>query len=253
MVNEAELIRAILESPDEDAPRLAYADACQDKSRADFIRVQLKRRAILGDIGNPRSLRYERISAELSDQYGAEWAKDIAPLVQAYSFWAGFIEEVSVSCDQFLKIAPDLFSRAPIRHLNLTSMNGRASEFSSPYLARIRSLVLDNCKLGNAEIEILSKSSLLADLRWLSLARNQIEFSGFQSMAKSTRLKSLKYVNFFGNLADPSEELSTDQGVILSARLSPDGKRLEKEFGYIRWLHCEDETVANFPPSRYSI
>jgi hypothetical protein len=45
---------------------------------------------------------------------------------------------------------------------------------------------------------------------------------------------------------DPCEQLGWDSGVVISAWLPPAGEELEKEYGYLPWLHAPNGPVNRF-------
>lgn len=258
MATEPELRRAVLESPDDDAPRHAYAGWCDSRAspppdpRGEFIRLQLDIKKIEAEGKYQAPVRLHRISSELSAPHSKSWAGVVATVTPRYGFVAGFVEQVTLTADEFLKHGGAMLAAEPVRHLDISSLGTRAQDFfSTPLLGGIRSLVLDRCAAGNNGAALLAASPYVNQIRWLSLAFNGIDLVGVRSLARSTSLKSLKYANFFGNPCDPAEVHSADQGVILRSTLPPDGKLLESEFGPIPWLHRDAETLADSTPNRY--
>src|SRR4051812_45771075 len=74
-------IDAILEAPDDDAPRLVFADWLDEyggdaeRARAEFIRLQCE--AAKRPAGDPRRADLERREDELLVAHGAEWARGL--------------------------------------------------------------------------------------------------------------------------------------------------------------------------------
>src|SRR5262245_51138826 len=109
---------AIVAAPEDDAPRLVYADWLEengDSDRAEFIRLQcdLARRARF-DIARRPLVDRER---QLLQLHRAEWAKPVASLVRDYHFRRGFVEGVSIGVRKFLTDGEELFAAAPIQHV----------------------------------------------------------------------------------------------------------------------------------------
>src|ERR1700704_6389023 len=98
MAEQDELLQAVLDNPDDDAPRLAYADWCErqsdepTKARAEFIQAQMLADHL--DEGRdpfvPALLREQEQT--LRSVHQAVWAEAIAPLVDDYAFNRGFVE-----------------------------------------------------------------------------------------------------------------------------------------------------------------
>src|SRR5690349_3929389 len=123
--------QAILETPEDDVPRLVYADWLEengDPARAEFIRVgcQLVR---LAEHDRGRAPLEDREHVLLAE-HGAEW-RAVVPLAlpdKNVAFRRGFVERVDLTAEQFLKHADALFRLAPVRTLRLRQAAGRLGE-----------------------------------------------------------------------------------------------------------------------------
>src|SRR5262245_36580943 len=120
------LFRAILDNPDDDSLRLVHADFLEEHGepeRAEFIRVQIELSRL--PAGDPRrgplAAREERLLAEHGESWMGKlgervpvWDFDPAfkaapprgrvsrPLVDAWRFRRGFVEEVTIDTPVFL-------------------------------------------------------------------------------------------------------------------------------------------------------
>jgi uncharacterized protein (TIGR02996 family) len=119
------LLKALCENPDEDTPRLVYADWLQehgDETRAEFIRAQVRHGELLrnADPGAEDSARQARA---LWLQFGAKWRADLPQLKGVRwhdAFFRGFVERVVVPSDAVLVAhAQTVFDLVPIRHLEI--------------------------------------------------------------------------------------------------------------------------------------
>ena len=131
------LLRAVVERPADDAPRLVYADWLDDHGDpawAEFIRLQV---AAAGEpCLNPEALRGGRCddpgcrgcrqfrdrAAELGSTPGfaaGAWG-DWEPPIAGVWYERGFIEEVSVVAERFVEAAGRLFAVQPIRGVRLS-------------------------------------------------------------------------------------------------------------------------------------
>lgn len=126
-------LRAICASPEDDAVRLVYADWLEehgDALRAEFIRLQC--RLDSEDPFAPGRRALLRREWQLLRQHGERWIREdgLADLVfSPGSLWhyppktrfrRGFIDRAWFrSPDDFLRVAPDLFARAPITGIAL--------------------------------------------------------------------------------------------------------------------------------------
>src|SRR4051812_38900686 len=153
---EETLRRAVVENPNDDAPRRAYATwmLAQDNEHAkdigEYIEAQLQVAAAYQ--ANPRAdvSAIYRVYGGRGDfrKWPAKNSYDLdlllsEGLIGAPKFYRGFVERISVRAYRFLEIADELFSLAPIRHLSLIGIPQVIDALAvSPHLARMRSLVL---------------------------------------------------------------------------------------------------------------
>ncbi|CAN5236152.1 hypothetical protein BH10ACI1_BH10ACI1_31300 [soil metagenome] len=257
---ENELLKAILDDPNNDVPRLRYADWCEQqsdeatKARGQFIKMQI---SLVNDFD---SMSYgdwfdaSYLEENLRNNYSSIWAGSLVTLVDEYTFDRGFIALVTLSAAGFLERAEQLFTLAPIRHLKLTGVLPFADElFASPYLSNIVSIDIERCNLEDSHLKTLAESPELENLKWLSVAENNIGFEGADALAASALSKQLVYVNFFGNPVDPGGKYSTDNEFIMDSWLPEAGEQLEAKHGYLQWLHRDADTVYKLIPNRFRL
>src|SRR5262245_55153491 len=119
MTEEGALLQAILDAPDEDVPRLVYADwleergAAQSSARAEFIRVQLALEQLPEDDERRTEVR-ARAQALLAEHEQA-WVGPLRQWVRGWEFRRGLVERVEIDASVFLARADELFRLAPIR------------------------------------------------------------------------------------------------------------------------------------------
>jgi hypothetical protein len=245
----AALLQAVVDAPTEDAPRAAYARAVAaiDPERAELIDIQLElARADRAHTGPPPGMSNRQVV--LLRAHGARWAADVRPLVDEWRFLRGFVEDVKLDAARFLTVAPELYRRAPVLHLDLTGVKPVAAElFRSPRLARIQSLGLLHNGLGDAEVAALAASSHLANLRWLDLSNNQIGAAGLEALAASRNLPRLGYLGFATNaVPDPTPQHADEYDAT-----SPAGEELQRKYGPRAWLDAR--TRWRWPPPRDAV
>jgi len=88
-----ELLAAIYAQPDDDAPRLVYADALQERGdpRGELIALQIR---LATEAGEPAMRVRER---ELLREHGDAWLGALAPIVVApFAFERGFLAMVTI-------------------------------------------------------------------------------------------------------------------------------------------------------------
>ncbi len=249
-----QLLTAILQQPEDDAPRLAYADAIAsaDNVRCAFIRYQIQLSHCEPD--DPDRVMLYTESEELLRKKEASWVGDVGSLVEDFTFNRGFIERVSVSAESFLQHADTIFSSNPILHLDITRTEQSLEEFlASPHLRKIVSISFDHCGIETDEIRMLMGAENLQQIRWLSLSGNNIRYAGAALLARSKDFSRLRYANFEDNPVDLAERYEVDQGVILESWLPEDAERLEQEYGPQSWLRSGAETTRELPPNRFRL
>jgi uncharacterized protein (TIGR02996 family) len=131
MMQEQALLQAVIENPQDDAIRLAYAAwlEIQGDPRAEFIRVQIELAspAMAFDANNaelPEILHRKALRArqeELLALHGKAWLGSLPELGWTYS--RGFVESATVTGEevarQFLAQADTVFRQFPLRSLTL--------------------------------------------------------------------------------------------------------------------------------------
>jgi uncharacterized protein (TIGR02996 family) len=145
MTYDAEaLLGAILAAPDDDAPRLVFADWLEehgDPARAAFIRAQVElARLPANDRRRPQLVQIER---SLWTKYRAEWKAWLPHWAEVASFRRGFVERIRCDAANYIAGADEVRLRTPLTGLRLDG----PAEIAGPLFAKrvlegIRSLTL---------------------------------------------------------------------------------------------------------------
>jgi uncharacterized protein (TIGR02996 family) len=202
----AAFLAAITAAPDDDLPRLVYADFLDesgDGERAEFIRTQIER-AKLHPTDPRRAALLDRERA-LLQQHRDRWG--LAEFRgQSQVFHRGFVEEVNVAAE-WLVAHPDSLPASPlVRHLRAVS----ASQFTDrlarvPGLARLHTLDLTNTTFGQpAQVRNFFAVARLDSLRSLALRNcNFWEGDELAALADTPVARRLRELDLSGNrLAD---------------------------------------------------
>lgn len=258
MAENDELLQAVLDQPEEDGPRLAYAAHCDEHGdpRGAFIRAQcqltaMRRRQHLDD---DLFVPAHELEKQLLTKHGKEWSSSVQRLVTAALFYRGFVELVVLDARKFLRLAPELYRRTPVLHLFLANAAPVIDElFASPHLGRILSLNLEKSRIGDKGAKALAASPHLHKLRWLNLNDNEIGQEGIEAICASQHLPMLKYLAFKRNrVPDPTSKpgaIDGQFGQILEWDIPPQGRELMKRFGPKPWLQYETKESYFWPPS----
>lgn len=142
-MNEREaLLRAIYENPDDDTPRLVFADWLQengDEARAEFIRVQveLPRHTPHTIPWHKCNARARKLLAVYEDQWRGEVPNDIS--WHYPEFRRGFLERLVISdFAAFEQQATRIFAATPLRELLIRHEWNLAALSRIPHLNRLR-------------------------------------------------------------------------------------------------------------------
>ena len=190
----------ILEHPQEDAPRLRYADWLEEQGNClgELIRVQCRlARMPVNHLG---ILELEAREQKLLAEHGQEWAGDLADMVGWWTFRRGFVEEISLSVDKFLAGACSLYQRAPIQEVHVSDLSEQTEALAAcPYLQRVTYLDLSNNLMRDHGLKQLAKSPHLAHVRGLNLSSCGIGDGGLMALAASPHLGDLHEVYLSDN------------------------------------------------------
>jgi uncharacterized protein (TIGR02996 family) len=188
MTDGEALFAAILAEPDEDTPRLVYADWLDENDwpeRAEFVRVQVEQTHSPTDALRAR----ERT---LLARHEEEWLAPLRAPGQPLDggagsrFRRGFVEVVWMSARSFIDKAAGLFAQAPVRELRVTlaTPDDFRRLMSTPRLTRLRGLDLSDRRLGDVVVSELLRSQFSTSLRELRLRGCAITDHGARMLAE---------------------------------------------------------------------
>lgn len=187
----------IIAHPEEDLPRLVYADWLDEQGdpRGEFIRIQ----CLLAKLPFDDDRRWALQTREtlLKRQYGKGWANPIRHLVKDWQFHRGFVEGITIRAVDFLEHAATLFQSAPICRVRLLEPESQLSAIAaSPWLDRITGLDLSHTNFDWNDFADLAYSPSIIQLRELnvrdtSLCNNQ----GSRMLAECEFFRNLTALN----------------------------------------------------------
>ena len=227
------LLREILQHPDDDAPRLVYADWLQehgDAAHGELIHVQ----CALEHATGPERVGLAARARELVKRNSARWTAPLrkAKLGSSWKFRRGFLDGGTISATRFVKIAEEMFELAPtLRSFRFPeASNELVALVESPYFARVveadlhtmcscgnckidrelpelfasphamnlRVLRLADCRITDDNAKRLAASEVLTRLTVLDLAKNRITGTGAQVLANAP-FTGLRELSLRGN------------------------------------------------------
>jgi uncharacterized protein (TIGR02996 family) len=197
---------AIREAPDDDAPRLIFADWLDDHGDADraaFIRAQVRLAPL-----PPQGLARLDLEDEADDllRKHPEWAGRLPELAQAWEFRRGFVEAVTLHSGDFLCYASSLTADFPLREVCFLHAGEQVGALAqSPHLAGVESLAFRVLPHVTAErlrpdhLRGLFASPHLGRLTALDLSACGVEWPHVQALLESPLLARLKRLNLGSN------------------------------------------------------
>ena len=222
MTHDEAFIQAIREAPHEDAPRLIYADWLEEHGQADraeFIRVQ-GRLARMPDAVEQATwtaraeelLRrhweewvglLREIVGPWRDRYGESWLGEAYHPDALRRFVRGFVGELALDAERFLRHVRDVNRLMPLHTLSLWRAGHCAAALANtPELRGLVKLAFADyydAPLTARDATALASSPYLGGLSLLFLARNSLGDEGVEALARAPWLISLTYLDLSDN------------------------------------------------------
>jgi uncharacterized protein (TIGR02996 family) len=195
-MNERDLLSDVLESPADDAPRLAYAAWLKKNGhaeRAEFIRVQCKRAQL--DEDDPAQAGLAKKENALLKKHGERWKADLPEWGRTGAiFRRGFVARVAIPLDTFVRQGAELVRVTPLETLELGSQDFEGESVRAlaqcPHAARLTELNFWFTDINDEGVEALAASPYLTRLRILRLAPD-VSPRGIKALAASPQLTGL--------------------------------------------------------------
>lgn len=139
----ASLLADVLRKPDDDEPRLVYADwlTAQGDPRGELITIQCEIAAAPGDEREQALVDRERV---LLEQHGKAFGRDVSQVASLWEFRRGFVAEMTSTTSSFVNQGAALLEREPVEKLVVykPSGSGLAALGGAAHLAKLRSITL---------------------------------------------------------------------------------------------------------------
>ncbi len=208
-------MREILDHPDDDAPRIVYADWLEQHvgdpeslARADLIHAQCE----LEHAGPAdRPALHARIKTVLK-AYRRKWTEGLtrAMIRGSWRFRRGFLDGGTMAATRFVAVAETLFDHAPMLRSMVfpEASNELVALARCSYLARLVTVDLDElCRCGRCKIERelpdLFASPHVAGIRDLILSNDRMDSDNAIKLAESPHLRGLLSLDLSDNRIDP--------------------------------------------------
>lgn len=215
--DQARLLKAVQANPDEDTPRLMYADwldEYDDPARAEFVRLQCRyaERAAREPVPatDPDHQRLFQLSGQLSERWLAEMP--VIRGVKWAGFWRGFPGVSVASPTTLVRSAAKIWDAAPVEMAAITDLNvaGAKALATSDVFRRLRVLSLERYYIrqdGDGPLRALFHAPRAAALKRLILPRT-LGDAGITVIAQSPHLSGLEWLDIgSGCLTDATADV----------------------------------------------
>jgi uncharacterized protein (TIGR02996 family) len=198
-------IQDIKDHPDDDVPRLIFADWLEEHGdpRGEFLRVQVQRARLRPN--HPQQGALRRRELELLREHAVSWLEPWLDLVIRWEFERGLIS-LSARAERFLSNEAAALATAEncawLTTLSLQELTARHVPrlVASPFLPPLVTLDLSGNRLGPQGARALAESPQVAQLRTLRLRGNRLGVEGVRSLANSPHLARLTNLDLTANL-----------------------------------------------------
>ncbi|MBL8794221.1 MAG: TIGR02996 domain-containing protein [Planctomycetia bacterium] len=206
MYGAADFMPAILADPDDDVPRLIYADWLEDRGDpyGAFIRVQCE----LADRNTPflRREELEQQERALLAAHGAAWAAPLHGWVNHWKYRRGFPDELLLTAKAFVAHAHTVAQVAPASSLRLLFAGPHLRRvLECPALRAVRRLDLSDNYLGVEGARALAEAQHLTALRELDLGLTGMDAAAVEILAQSLILSRVTWLRLAGRAGAPRD------------------------------------------------
>jgi uncharacterized protein (TIGR02996 family) len=210
MSDETALLRAIAAYPDEDTPRLAYADWLDERGhhpRAAFIRGQIELALLKDDSPHRRELAFR--CRQLLDEHEKEWIDPPELAVYDYGWSRGFVETFTTTPSDLDLRDAELFDTHPFRRMWLTHLSGKIdAAWRIPRDNHLTALDLIGNGLNVRQLKKLAGLPHFKNLREVGLMFNGLRDSAVKVLCGEPFFQRLELIRLGAN---PFTEHGRDQ------------------------------------------
>lgn len=207
MTHEA-FLEAILDSPEDDAPRLVFADWLEDHGqpeRAELIRLQCR---LTDDLPAAERAGLTARQDELIERHRRAWLGPVAEQAYEVTFQRGVacprLQPIKLLSRKLQPAWAEWFARGLVLELHLAGSTRKRDELLAlPQLGRIYRLVLDDPQQGDEEVEQLARCPQLSRLTSLALRGStgtayvrRFSKAAVQALSASPHLQRLRALDF---------------------------------------------------------
>jgi uncharacterized protein (TIGR02996 family) len=200
MSDETALLCAIAAHPDEDTPRLAFADYIEERGnpdRAAFIRGSIELARLKEDSPHRRELAFR--CRQLLDAHEKEWLDPPEVFLFDYGWSRGFVETVT-TFPNALSTDAKLFDTHPFRRLLVAELEGDVEDVKLiPEGNHVTALDLIGNNLNVNQLKKLAKMTHLPHLRELGLMFNALRDTSVKVLCGEPVFQGLELIRLGAN------------------------------------------------------
>lgn len=193
------LLRAVCAAPDDDLPRLVFADWCEEHGEAEwaeFIRLMCRIHELClavdrgaGEKAMKELHPLDRRAWQLWETHGPEWFAELptlAGITWPNGRWPrGFVPSVTAATvGAFLKHAGTIASSIPLGGLTLKRVHGVTALLRCPHLRTVRVLTMAAAGVTDRMADELCASPALDGVKVLQLASNRLSPAAVRRLTK---------------------------------------------------------------------
>jgi uncharacterized protein (TIGR02996 family) len=204
MGTEKELLAAIVRAPDDDAPRLVYADWLQERGDPRGELIQLQCEAARLPIADPRRRKIRIRENQLLEAHADDWKAPLKGLpVSELAYERGFIESCVINGGTAASVAA-LAERVPtLRSVRMLGDRRLVKDLLASSLS-LRNLTVPQSYVGaplspEAMARTIAEAPGAASLRVLSLSHQVFDAAALRVLCKSPHLVGLEELDLSNN------------------------------------------------------
>jgi uncharacterized protein (TIGR02996 family) len=206
VTRNVELLRAVARHPDEDTPRLAYADWLDENDqpeRAEFVRGQVELATLTEDSPRRREVAFR--CRLLLDAHEQAWLDPDDAFAYDWAWSRGFVETFTTTPQDLEFQDAGLFDTHPFRRVWVTDLGGRADGLALlPADNRVTALDLSAGGLTTNALKRLAKFTHLPQLTELGLIANDLRDTAVKVLCGEAFFRRLRLIRLAGNPLTPA-------------------------------------------------
>ncbi len=199
---EEEHLLAIVRAPEDDAPRLAFAEYLRpyEPALAMFIQLQVERVARMRRAGQARTEQLPAEEHQLLQRHAAAWSRGVSRFVQkpgvpgpGLMFYRGLVAYLCMDADVLVEYGDYLVRTTAVRHVDFAPLRAGTLERLLAFegLSALDSVGFPGAGLDDGAVAAIARCPHLANCRYLDLRGNALTPRAFAALGASPYLTKL--------------------------------------------------------------